>query len=659
MKGTSLVRFESVQEWNNTFLALFPHRFDYIFASYADPGETLAWQTESRHPLSDRLLQQGTYLYGVRFGSQTNYCLLDIDRGSPYHPQHDPLAIARIVAALEAIGLVDYVACTSSYSGGLHLYFPFQQPQSSWELASAVGTTVENAGFLLKAGQLELFPNPKPYIVDDAPSLFNAHRLPMQIGSYLLNEDFQPIWSNRHSFVQQWQLVQGRNDVQTQTIKRILKQAKRKHYRISGKADKFINDLNAEIEPGWTGYGQTNHLLGRITMRAYIFNHVIAGGAPLEGKALVEEIVNTAQALPGYFEWCQHQHEIEQRVEEWARCIENSHYFHYGDESGKYKTKLEPSEVDPAIATLPTWNQQQSEATRERIRKAIAELLENNTLPAGATARFRILTRYGIGGGSLYRHRDLWHPNYLVEPPPSPPAALEDNQFDCVEDTSNWDIPPSLLPLTDGDKPPRTTSGDRTLTDSLSAGSNTLPTGNVIPVVTPTAPASSSSPSSGSAQFSLLDSKTWLAVTQAATQEAQSRSQQIKQQAQQQKYVQRMQQYLHSGDPILAAEAIAWAQVNPDVFNHELLNLLPVLSPLQPQPPSCSSHCSTPQFPFDCSDLLVAISIELRRLGWSSTQSCSCLQRLLGKSSQALLDEFELQQWLDWLTQQQFSPDGL
>ncbi|MBD2465197.1 hypothetical protein H6G89_29750, partial [Oscillatoria sp. FACHB-1407] len=48
MKETSTIRFESVREWNDTFLELFPHRFDYIFAPHAAPGETPTWQTESR-----------------------------------------------------------------------------------------------------------------------------------------------------------------------------------------------------------------------------------------------------------------------------------------------------------------------------------------------------------------------------------------------------------------------------------------------------------------------------------------------------------------------------------------------------------------------------------------------------------------------------------
>ncbi|WAL58458.1 hypothetical protein [Thermocoleostomius sinensis] len=407
--------FAGICEWDNEFLALFPHRFDYIYANHPEPGCTPAWQTERRHPLSDRLIQQGGYLYGVRFGSYTRYCLLDIDVGSPYHPQSDPLAIGRVVATLEAIGLVKYVACSSSYSGGVHLYFPFDLAQSSWELAGVIAALLENAGFALQPGHLELFPNPKPYSSQHQPSLFNAHRLPLQMGSYLLNEDFQPIWSSQQQFVQQWQWAQAHNTIDSQTIKRLLKQIRRQSYQISGKADKFINDLNAEIELGWTGFGQTNRLLGRITMRAYIFNHILTGSNPLSGQALVTEIVNVARSLPGYQDWCRHQHEIEQRALEWARCIENSHYYPYGQEHGKHKAPKVTKTTTTAIKELPSWNQQQAAGARERIHHAIADLLEKNSLPISTTARFRLLTQYGIGGGSLYRHRDLWHPNYLTE----------------------------------------------------------------------------------------------------------------------------------------------------------------------------------------------------------------------------------------------------
>lgn len=571
-------QFRYVQELDDQFLALFPHRFDYIWAEHSSPGTSVEWKTESRHPLSDRLIRQGAHLYGVRFGAETHYCLLDIDADSPYHPKHDPFALSRIVAALEPLGLVGYIACTSSYSGGLHLYFPFRQPQSSWQLAIALACLLENAGFKLQSGQLESFPNPKPYAVDGTLSLFNAHRLPLQIGSYLLDAAFQPIWGDTPNFVKRWQLIQGRNDIDSKTLKQILKQAKRKHFGISGKAEKFINDLNAEIEIGWTGHGQTNRLLGRITMRAYIFHHMVWGGEPLQGDALSKEIVETAQSLPGYREWCRHQHELEHRAAEWAHCIENSHYFHFGHQSQKPKPDQDP-DLTAAIDDAPSWNQRQSAATRDRIRRAIAELLETDRLPARPTARFQVLLTYGIGGSSLYRHRDLWHPNYFdinsiqdlaeeneqpMETSPRPQTIKSDYQLDVAE-TANRLSPPSLLSTDAGDKPPNQALSDRTTINTSATGSNP--------------PSDSGSRSNADAQQPVQFVQQVLftigaqqQALQEATRMTQAQHNQIKAQACEQRQITRMQQFLDSGDPILIAEAMAWAQVNPQVLT---------LSPLQ------------------------------------------------------------------------------
>ncbi len=408
---TSQLKFTYIKEVGNTFFDLFPHRFDYIYAPHPEPHTAPNWQTESRHPLTDRMLDQGRFLYGVRFGAKTQYCLLDIDAGSPYHPSADPFASQRILAALESIGLVRYLAITSSHSGGLHLYFPLQSLQNSWELGAAITVLLSNTGFVVKPGCLEIFPNRKTYNIQGKPSLFNAHRLPLQMGSYLLNQDFQPIWGDRHTFIEQWRICQSQNFIETAKLHQILKQNRQQQRQISGKAAKFLNDLNTEIEAGWTGSGQTNYLLGRITMRAYIFHHILEGTVPLVGPDLINEIVATARSLPGYQEWCKHQHEIEDRAAEWARCVESSRYFHYGI------TKLD--KTDRSISTSSsqfkalTWNQQQSQNTRDRIKQAIADLLNQNKFPAQTTARFKALTAYGIGGGSLYRHKDLWHSEFL------------------------------------------------------------------------------------------------------------------------------------------------------------------------------------------------------------------------------------------------------
>jgi hypothetical protein len=402
-----------LQERDDPFLAFFPHRFDYIYAPYPEPKQKPAWKTETRYPLSDRLIQQGAYLYGVRFGKHTQYCLLDIDIQSPYHPSRDGLAVSRLVAALEPLGLTSYLACQSSDSGGLHLYFPFEQPQPSWKLAAAVSALLTNHGFKLKPGHLEVFPNPKPFVASGLPTRFNAHRLPLQIGSWLLNAAFEPIWSDRLTFVQHWQFAQGKNDLSEIALERVLKQARRKAYRVSNRAEKFLNDLNAEIELGWTGHGQTNRLLGRITLRTYVFHHVLSGSFPLVGQALVDEVVEIARSLPGYGEWCQHQHELSDRVEEWVRCVENSHYFPYGlSKKTNPLSSISSGEITEPPCAL-NWNQQQTKTTRAKIQAAIATLLGTNSLPSGITDRFQALTKFGISGSSLYRHRDLWHPNCL------------------------------------------------------------------------------------------------------------------------------------------------------------------------------------------------------------------------------------------------------
>ncbi len=399
--------FPSVTEGDDPFLALWPHRYDYLWAEHPEPDARPDWQTESRHPLSDRLLQAGTHLYGVRFGKQTDYLLLDIDAGSHYHPQRDRLAIPRLLAALEPLGLVETVAITSSYSGGIHLYLPFQKTQETWAIAQVVSTLLANAGFKLKPGQLELFPNPKPY--SESPSLYAAHRLPLQAGSYLLNSDFQPIYGEQTTFVQRWQFAQHRNAIDQRTLKRVLQQTKRQRYKLSGKAEKFLHDLNTEVLAGWTDSGQTNYLLGRIAMREYIFGHVQRGGEPLTGADLAAAICEVARSLPGFEAYCRHQSDIEQRALFYARSIQTSRYYPFGT---KHQAKTAPLPV-PLAPPKPNWNQEQSQAARDRIQSALTDLRQRHALPETTTARREAIRAYGIGNQTLDKYKELWHPHHL------------------------------------------------------------------------------------------------------------------------------------------------------------------------------------------------------------------------------------------------------
>ncbi|KAM3089844.1 hypothetical protein ACKFKG_32135 [Phormidesmis sp. 146-35] len=674
-KTVNFNQFQYIPEWDDEFLSLFLHRYDYIWAEHPDPKGKVEWKTESRHPLSDRLIHQGAFLYGVRFGAETQYCLLDIDVGSIYHPKRDPFAISRILAELEPLGLVSYIACTSSYSGGIHLYFPFEQPQKTWELSLALQAVLENGGLKPALGQLELFPNVRLFVTEGTPNLYAAHRLPMQAGSYILSDDWELTNSNQATFVQQWRFAQRRNDINAKILQRVLKAARRKRYCLSGKADKFLNDLNADIEAGWSGSGQTNYLLGRIAMRSYIFGHLLYGCEPLAGKALVNDIVRLAKSLPGYEEWCRHQSEIEHRAEEWAQCVEASHYFPFG------QSKQAPTELITATAEeVLTWNQQRSQAARERIRQAIADLLNKSILPVNATARFHALTSYGIGGGSLYRHRDLWHPAHLVENPPDPPNTLKVSSIDCAGGASIEKSLTSLLSKNDGN---RLTSNS--FKDSLGAD-HSLTDGNRLLDKEVSEFVSADSPSYSPDQQGELEG---IRYVQQILFEIQEQSQADREAAKQTPIqgklckreeakaaqIQRMQQYWDSGDPILMAEAQQWASSNPGILN------IPE-PPDQPQQRGTEGLADLPMGKAllrqvehlarlaiglgefeqetaepideeslevaDFSDVLAQISVHRQRLGWTTVQVREALNHRFDKTSQAMLTDSELMEWLSW-----------
>jgi len=255
-------------------------------------------------------------------------------------------------------------------------------------------------------------------------------------------------------------------------MKRILKAARRRQFRVTGKADKFLNDLNAEIEQGWTGPGQTNRLLGRIAMRSYIFGHVLYTDKPLEGNALVHDIVTIARNLPGYHDWCQHQQEVEKRAQDWRLAIEQSHYFHYGTD--KRPAELSPERPDESE---PSWNQQQQAEARARLQQAVADLLDKAALPSGITARFDALVPYGLSGATLYRHRDLWHPRHLQN---ATMGALQSAaEPDCSWAASGSDSHTNLLGESGCNTLPERSSSALESLEPGAIGCNSFPSGDL------------------------------------------------------------------------------------------------------------------------------------------------------------------------------------
>lgn len=403
-----------------SFTALWPHRWDWIWAAPVNPGDKPKWHTESKFPLSDRQIEDPSKLLGVRFGSETCYLMLDIDRGSPYHPRRDPLALGRIKAALESLDLVDCVIVSSSYSGGIHVYFPWFGALPSWQIAGAAEYFLNRRGFLIQPGILELFPNPRPWVDGGEQGMFNGHRLPMQSGSYILDKDFCPMWSERETFVKHWERAALRNAPRKDQVKWAAEKSQTRRKRsLTFKAQKFLNDLNQDIEPGWTARGQTNALIGRLALRAYVFGEVLG-----YDDDLAQTIYHQALGLPGFEDYCSHKIDLLNRCEDWALCVQKSpRYYPYG------KPRLSKRVDDDQPET--TWNTWQEQRARDRIRFAIACHLNRGTWPARTSDRLAALMDWAWdeGGGfsfqTLYRHADLWHPEHIGGWVPEPVENLK------------------------------------------------------------------------------------------------------------------------------------------------------------------------------------------------------------------------------------------
>lgn len=400
------------------FLALFPHRWDFIYASRKSFQPD--WKTESRHSLSDRTLLQGADLYGVRFGHDTTYAMVDIDADSTYHPRQDEYAIPRLLDTLEPLGLTNCITLTSSASGGLHLYFPLPEELPTWKVAEALDLTLRNAGFQIKGGVLELFPN----LRTGDRLMYAAHRLPLQDPkSWILNADFQPVLTNHTVFIQRWKFAAAQNTTDLPTLKKAIAILSRRQTKLSTTAQKFLQDLECEIAPGWTGPAQTNHLLGRIVLLGYCFGHVIEDlDRPIHGEKLVDWAIDKARSLPGFKEFCGHQSDLRRRVREWVRsCESKPQYFPYA--IGK---SSKPSDLITDGRSQNAWNRLQEQLAQTRIGDAMNRLGRGVTLTIDELVHY--LRNQGISVETLYRHKSLWHPSHRPPDPekldPSPISFL-------------------------------------------------------------------------------------------------------------------------------------------------------------------------------------------------------------------------------------------
>ncbi len=248
-----------------------------------------------------------------RPGNLTYYVMFDLDwkedkKPSQFHPLAENNRYGELVAALEGMGFCRGLLVKSSDRGaGLHLYYPLIEPVRSYRAAIAIRDYLQSQGITLAAGQLEMFPNVKGW-----NNAYNAHRAPLQQGSYLVDEELTPKTAAIADFISAWDIAAAGQDY-------ALLWENLETYRGDRRAAGFGSktaEAAQRLERGYTQEGQTNDLI----MAAGFLGRCRYG---LEGVKLQRYVYQRITTAPGYDRFASE--DSKKRIDRWAVDVAN-HY---------------------------------------------------------------------------------------------------------------------------------------------------------------------------------------------------------------------------------------------------------------------------------------------------------------------------------------------
>jgi hypothetical protein len=432
------------------FHRLFAHGWDFILKETTKS----AWKTVKKFKLTE---QKCWYKYtdpqqiiGLRFGKETKYGLYDIDTGSNHDPREQEESLNSLKEQLEEWGIVDFVLLESSESQGLHLYFFLDRPLNTFRLACVMNKAAFDAGIEIKRGQLETFPNTKSY-----NSRFNGHRLPLQQGSYLLDQDYTPYSDRLQDFLSaaDWSAARNDTDLLESRLESAYEwfKAKKNQERIYNPTPEdrefieqvdyaqreikegFLNQIRIAIEQGFTGDGETNELLLTIAK----LGRILYG---LSGQTYIDYIKETVMACPGYLKYCNHKQEIDRRCTEVARYGEK-HWYLY--RTSKPENRSTYQHIKNSLTNQTNLNLEKQHNAQSRIRQAVAQIekvgnLSNKVGECKLAIRNVTKELFGISVSDVTLNKPenlpLWHPKYRpqakINPNPTPDNSTQElNNF--------------------------------------------------------------------------------------------------------------------------------------------------------------------------------------------------------------------------------------
>jgi hypothetical protein len=426
--------------------------FGYITAANQAAPD---WITNTAHPLATgeliRLYHDIEELIGVGFGTKTKYAMLDIDCASQQHPRNNPHQFRQILNSLESVGLVRYIVLQSSWSGGIHVYFPLPKDCQTYQIAATIQITLIDTGLEIANGQIEIFPNCKSYAKHPGEYIhYKRHRLPLQpeSGSWLLEDDglnpqliFDTTEAQLAAFLEQWEMAAQKQDMALLNRKlpqlyNKYKQQKNRfkyqsHEEKTKKAKAWETSLDLSIEIGWTDYGQTYSLLPKFLAKGVVF-------LKLTGEALAEWMHKAIRTAPGYQQYCRHQHQMSKIIQSWIKTNDRTQYY------SPYRSKPARNQPypfgDPKLVKKPQSkpnpaNKKTAENALHRIRTAYACLIDKLTpelkiedLKEMIREQMKKIFNRACSNSTLTKYKNIWHPKYRQNP-----NTLSENQTNDLE----------------------------------------------------------------------------------------------------------------------------------------------------------------------------------------------------------------------------------
>jgi hypothetical protein len=384
----------------------------------ADYALKPVWKTTVKISLDElvKIFRDKDELVGIRPGKETNQILIDLDLSSIHYP-HAFLGeiawkpIEDIRDVLLTIGLESKLFY-SSENKGIHIRVFLPEMVNTLHLGAAVEYALIDAGYELKGGQLELSPRIKPYSEEgEKIQLHHAFRLPMQRGGAYIGIGHEV--EERTDIDRLDHLVEIiQENIQEQDMDRLneamaaayarLYEENWKRFRqqapVRGKAAQFKESMELRMARGFDGKGQTNELMKETLKYGYIFLH-------LTGQELVDWLVGSMEAMPGYKQYCGHQHEMLRKAIVWQRWIEKprNRYYPYGGKG--------ISQKEQAGETEARVNKNESKAAEAKVRLRIAV---QNLEKAGKkfTKVTELLAAIKTEANRSFSDRTLYKPEY-------------------------------------------------------------------------------------------------------------------------------------------------------------------------------------------------------------------------------------------------------